>query len=91
MRWIGIVLWFIVVLFFTNLLVQLFIAPFIVGFFGLSVDQWGEVRGFIMVPVAIGASWLGHKLVGKRNKEEGEEDTCPECNQLAPDHLDTCT
>jgi len=83
---------FIVVLFFTNLLVQLFIAPFVVGVFGLSVDQWGEVRGVIVFPVSIGATWLFYKLVvGKRNVEEGEEDACPECSLLAPDHLDTCT
>ena len=82
-RWLGRVLLFIVVLFFTNL-----IAAAVVG---VLILKGVEVPAIIPFPVAvIGAILVFYKLVKKRNKEE-VEDACPECHQLAPDHLDTCT
>ena len=87
---LGIVFVFLLAMMGTGLLVQLLIAPYILKVFALSPDSWREVRGVITFPVAIGITWLIYYSYKKRNKED-EEDTCPECNLLAPDHLDTCT
>ena len=87
---LGIIFVFLLAMMGTTLLVQLLIAPYVLRAFAISPDSWNEVRGVIIFSVAIGITWLVNNSYKKRNKED-EEDTCPECHLLAPDHLDTCT
>ena len=89
--WLRIALLFIVVLFFTNVCERVLITPFAMRLLGLRWDQWNEGRTAIVLPVAIFATLLCYKMGRKWGKVKGEEVACPECQLLAPHHLDTCT